>query len=103
MGRQRIKVEEKPDKLCPSGYLYKCLKPQIDYNSELSQRASNTTILKGSELIIKEKTRKQLDDPTVGNHGLVQRRDIYKEKQEGLWGGVGVGGLAELFCILIVW
>lgn len=88
-GRQRIKVEEKPDKLCLSGYLYKCLKSQIDYNSKLSQRASNTTILKGSKLIIKEKTRKQLDDPTVGDRGLSRGEKSTKGQQEGILGAGG--------------
>lgn len=43
--------------------------PRID-RTTLSQRASHVTILTGSELILKEKTRKQLDDPTVGDGGL---------------------------------
>ena len=70
-------------------YLCKCLKPQIDYNSKLSQRGSNTTILKGSKLIIKERTRKQLDDPTVGDRGLSRGEKSTKGQREGNLGADG--------------
>lgn len=63
-------------------------KPQIDYNLKLPQRASNATILKGSELIIKEKMRKQLDDPTVGDWGP-SRGEGYKGAAGGNLGGWG--------------
>lgn len=53
-------------------------------------------MLEGSELIIKEKTRKRADDPTVGDQGLSRGGTSPQGQQEGML------GQRELFCIVTV-